>query len=68
MKNVSARSTSKRPCDRRAGRLSSLTRNERKDDLVPDLIEVLASFCAQRYGRRSAKNKAKKAVEAIEDE
>ena len=35
---------------------------------MPDLIEVLASFCAQRYGRRSAKNKAKKAVEAIEDE
>ena len=41
---------------------------ERKDDLVPDLIEVLTSFCARRYGRRSAKNKAKKAVEAIEDE
>jgi len=41
---------------------------ERKDDLVPDLIEVLTSFCARRYGRRSAKNKAKKAMEAIEHE
>ena len=39
---------------------------ERKDDLVQDLIEVLTSFCARRYGRRSAKNKAKKAMEAIE--
>ena len=41
---------------------------ERKDDLVPDLIEVLTSFCARRYGRRFAKNKAKKAMEAIEHE
>ena len=39
-----------------------------RDDLVQDLIEVLTSFCRRRYGRRSAKNKAKKAVEAIEDE
>jgi len=41
---------------------------ERKDDLVQDLIEVLTSFCARRYGRRTAKNKAKKAMEAIEHE
>ena len=31
-------------------------------------IEVLTSFCARLYGRRSAKNKAKKAMEAIEHE
>lgn len=37
-----------------------------KDDLVQDMIEVLTSFCARLYGRRSAKNKAKKALEAIE--
>ena len=39
---------------------------EMRDDLVQDLIEVLTSFCARRYGRRTAKNKAKKAMEAIE--
>ena len=41
---------------------------EMKDDLVQDMIEVLTSFCARLYGRRSAKNKAKKAMEAIEHE
>ena len=41
---------------------------EMRDDLVQDLIEVLTSFCARRYGRRTAKNKAKKAMEAIEHE
>ena len=40
---------------------------ELKDDLVQDMIEVLTSFCARLYGRRSAKNKAKKAVQAIQD-
>jgi putative resolvase len=37
-----------------------------KDDLVQDMIEVLTSFCARLYGRRSAKSKAKKALAAIE--
>ena len=41
---------------------------ELKDDLVQDMIEILTSFCARLYGRRSAKNKAKKAVEAIQDD
>lgn len=41
---------------------------EIKDDLVQDMIEVLTSFCARLYGRRSAKNKAKRAVEAIQNE
>ena len=39
-----------------------------KDDLVQDMIEVLTSFCARLYGRRSAKNRAKKALEAIQYE
>jgi Predicted site-specific integrase-resolvase len=39
--------------------------SEVKDDLVQDMIEVLTSFCARLYGRRSAKNKAQKALEAI---
>jgi len=32
------------------------------------MIEVLTSFCRRRYGRRSAKDKAKKAMEAIAHE
>lgn len=40
---------------------------ELKDDLVQDMIEVLTSFCARLYGRRSAKNKAKKALEVIKE-
>jgi predicted site-specific integrase-resolvase len=40
--------------------------SEVKDDLVQDMIEVLTSFCARMYGRRSARNKAKKALRAIE--
>jgi predicted site-specific integrase-resolvase len=39
---------------------------ECKDDLVQDMIDVLTSFCARLYGRRSAKNKAQKAMEAIQ--
>jgi len=41
---------------------------EVRDDLVQDMIEVLTSFCARLYGRRSAKNKAKKALECIQNE
>jgi predicted site-specific integrase-resolvase len=41
---------------------------ELKDDLVQDMIEVLTSFCVRLYGRRSAKNKAKKALEVIQNE
>jgi putative resolvase len=40
--------------------------SERKDDLVQDMIEVLTWFCARLYGRRWARNKAKKAVQALE--
>jgi putative resolvase len=34
------------------------------DDLVRDMVEVLTSFCARLYGRRSAKRRARLAVEA----
>ena len=37
---------------------------EMKDDLVQDMIAVLTSFCARLYGRRSAKNRAAKALAA----
>jgi putative resolvase len=39
---------------------------EMKDDLVQDMIDVLVSFCARLYGRRSAKNRAKRALASIE--
>jgi len=40
---------------------------EVKDDLVQDMIEVLTSFCARLYGRRSARHKAQKAIESIHE-
>jgi putative resolvase len=42
--------------------------NEVKNDLVQDMIEVLTSFCARLYGRRSARNRARKAIESIQNE
>lgn len=42
-----------------------IDRKEVKDDLVQDMIEVLTSFCAKLYGKRSAKNRAKRAMECI---
>ena len=37
---------------------------EMKDDIVRDLHEVIVSLCARLYGKRSAKNRAARAVEA----
>ncbi|MFJ4814143.1 IS607 family transposase [Streptomyces sp. NPDC088801] len=45
-------------------RLVVLDDGEVEDDLVQDMVEVLTSFCARLYGRRSAKNRARKALEA----
>ncbi|MEU3988717.1 IS607 family transposase [Streptomyces platensis] len=47
-------------------RLLVLDDGEVEDDLVRDMVEVLTSFCARLYGRRSAKNRARKALEAAE--
>ena len=45
-----------------------LDAGEVDDDLVCDMVEVLTSFCARLYGRRSARNRAEKALEcAAED-
>ena len=41
---------------------------EMKDDLVQDMIEVLTSFCARLYGKRSARNRAKRALDATTGE
>ena len=43
-------------------RLVVLDDGEVADDLVRDMVEVLTSFCARLYGRRSARNRALKAV------
>ena len=43
-------------------RLVVLDGGEVDDDLVRDMVEVLTSFCARLYGRRSARNRALKAV------
>lgn len=45
-------------------RLVILDDGEVEDDLVDDMTEVLTSFCARLYGRRSARNRAQKALEA----
>lgn len=45
-------------------RLVVLDDGEVEDDLVRDMTQVLTSFCARRYGRRSARNRARAALEA----
>ncbi|HXX36887.1 MAG TPA: IS607 family transposase [bacterium] len=37
---------------------------ETTDDLVRDMVDVLTSFCARLYGRRSARNRALRALTA----
>jgi putative resolvase len=43
-------------------RLVVLDDGEVTDDLIRDMVEVLTCFCARLYGRRSARNRALKAV------
>jgi putative resolvase len=45
-------------------RLVVLDDGEAEDGLVRDMVEVGTSFCARLYGRRPAKNRARKALEA----
>jgi putative resolvase len=47
-------------------RLVVLDDGEMADDLIRDMVEVLTSFCARLYGRRSARNRALKAVRCAE--
>lgn len=50
-----------------AGRkLVVLNDGELEDDLLRDMTEVLTSFCARLYGRRSARNRALKALRCAE--
>jgi len=41
---------------------------EQKLDLVQDFVDVVTSMCARIYGRRAAKNRAKRAIAAAEEE
>lgn len=50
-------------CDRR---VIVVDANEVADDLVRDTTDVLTSLCARLYGRRSAANRAKKAIQAMQ--
>ena len=45
-------------------RLVMVEDREVDDDLVRDITEVLTSMCARLYGRRSAKRRARRAIEA----
>lgn len=45
-------------------RLIVVDDSELDDDLIRDMTEVLTSFCARLYGRRSARHRAKRALEA----
>ncbi|MER3488365.1 MAG: integrase [Meiothermus sp.] len=46
-------------------RLIVMEPDEVKDDLVQDMTDVLTSFCARLYGRRSARRRAEKAMQAV---
>jgi putative resolvase len=50
----------------RRARLVVVDESELEDDLVQDMMAVLTSFCARRYGRRSARNRARKLIAACE--
>jgi len=39
--------------------------SEMHDDLVQDMVDVMTSFCARLYGRRSARNRAQQAIKAV---
>lgn len=47
-------------------RLVVLDDGEVNDDLVTDMVEVLTSLCARLYRRRSARNRASKALECAQ--
>ena len=48
----------------RGGSLIVIDGTEVPDDLVRDMTEILTCFCARLYGKRSAANRARRAMEA----
>ena len=51
----------------RGGRLLVIEDNEVDDDLVRDMTEILTCFCARLYGRRSAANRARRALSIAQE-
>ena len=51
----------------RGGGLIVVEETEVDGDLVRDMTEIMTSFCARLYGRRSARNRARRALEAAGD-
>jgi putative resolvase len=49
-------------------RLVVIDEGDVDDDLVRDMTEVLTRFCARLYGRRSARNRAEKALRCAEQD
>ena len=49
-------------------RVAVIDAGARTDDRVRDVHEVMVSLCARRYGKRAAKNRAKKAMEGMQCE
>ncbi len=49
-------------------RIVVIEAEEMTDDIVRDLHEVIVSMCARLYGKRSAKNRAQKALAAMQTE
>jgi putative resolvase len=49
-------------------RLQVVDSGEVEDDLVREMIEVLSLFCARLYGRRSARLRARRALECAAKE
>jgi len=47
--------------------LQVINQTECNDDLVQDIMDVLTSFCARLYGKRAAKNRAKRALEVTKN-
>ena len=48
-------------------KIAVMEEGEVTDDLVEDMLEVLTSFCARLYGRRSAKSRAKRALQVVRE-
>jgi predicted site-specific integrase-resolvase len=46
-------------------RIEVVEEGEMADDVVRDLHDVIVSTCARLYGRRSAKNRADRAMKAL---
>ena len=44
-----------------------LNDNEVEDDIVRDMTEILTSLCARLYGKRSAKNRAARAMKKLKE-